>query len=594
MVDVLVSVWGVAVLVILVGSGVLSARISGPGRGFVLIGGVVFSGAIVVAVWLGVSVEQAPIAALPAQKQAPAVAAADLETQQRALAFLVGAERQLNMGETEGARASYQAARSMFADVGDVQGQAVAAFGLGRLEHFTGQSGDARRWYAEAIEIYKRGGTALDRARVLAAYGDLEKDTFNWPEARGFYNRARQEWALAPEPKYDPHVLLGLESIALTPNGEARAREELEQADKIYDNIGDMQGRGDIAMLVGLLEDKLDRFGGARARFAEARIFYSAAGALVSEARANLFLARSEIQRGFNIEAQEALGHAARLYSEAESEPPPHLPFAWGDLERLQGRLPEARAHFSEAMERLHTAGDPDEAEAWIAIGALESALGNQAEADRGFEVAIKMFESLSSEEGTARATLAYADHALATDRLPLARVNFTWAWALFAAENDGLGEARALLGLGILDAREQVFVEARENLTQVRIQFQAAGSPFGEAIAAAALGDLELEAGNAAAATRAYQRASRTLIQMEGPVAEANRFLGLPPVQRIETQIGQDEDYGPAGGEVPAEQDGPSIEEIIAENIAAYPNHNSEARALVAKLEARLAAGLR
>jgi hypothetical protein len=104
----------------------------------------------------------------------------------------------------------------------------------------------------------------------------------------------------------------------------------------------------------------------------------------------------------------------------------------------------------------------------------------------------------------------------------------------------------------------------------------------------------LELEAGNAAAATRAYLRASRTLIQMEGPVAEANRFLGLPPVQRIETQIGQDEDYGPAGGEVPAEQDGPSIEEIIAENIAAYPNHNSEARALVAKLEARLAAGLR
>lgn len=593
MVEALVSVWGFAALVILVGSGIFYVRISGSRRGFVLIGGVVFSAAMIVVAWLGASEEQAPIALTPTQNGTPAVADADQETRQRALAFLDGAERQLNTGETEGARASYQAARGMFADLGDIHGRAVAAFGLGRLEHFTGQSGDARQWYAEAIDLYERGGTALDRARVLAASGDLEKDTFSWEKAREFYSRARQEWALVPEPKSDPHVLLGLDSIASMPNGEAKARNVLEQADKIYDNIGDLLGRGDVAMLLGQLENNLDRFDGARARFAEARIFYSASGALVSEARANLFLARSEIRRGFNIEAQEALGHAERLYSDAELELPPQLLLAWGDLERLQGRLPEARAHFFEAMERLHSAGDSDEAEVWITVGALESALGNQAEADRHFEVAIKRFESLGSNEGTARAMLAYANHALATDRLPLARANFENAWPLFVADDDGLGEARALLGLGILDFRDHNFVQARETLTEVSSTFNAAGTPFGEAMAALALGDLEREAGNATAATRAYQRASRTLAQMEGPVAEANRILGLPPVQRIETRIGQDEDYGPAGGEVPAEQDGPTIEEIIAENIATYPNHNSEARALLADLQARIAAAL-
>ena len=578
------SAWGIDVAPILAGAGIVSARMPGPLLGWVLVAGVVVAAA---AAWLA----RAPGEAVPVAINAPEQPAASEEIRRRAMALLDSAERQLNTGETEAARVSYREAGTLFGNLGDAQGQAIAAFGLGKLAHFTGQSGDARKWYAEALDLYEHDGEATDRARVLVALGDLEKDTFHWDEARNYYRGARAQWALAPQPKSDPHVLLRIDSLAAMPEGEVRARADLEQADKIYDNIGDLAGRGDIAMLLGHLDANLDRFDAARARFAEARTFYSAAAAPKKEAESNLAMARAEIRRGFNVEAKEALGHAARLYEEIGAGPPPSLALAWGDLERLQGRYAEARAHYFEAMETLQALADLGEADAWAAIGAVESFLGNRAEADRDFEVAIQMFERMDFRTGRARSMLAYGDHAVATGRPSLARANFTHAAPLFAADGDALGEARARFGLGLLDAREQAAGAARATLTQVRGQFQEAGAPFGEALAAAALGDLEQAAGNAVAARRAYQRASRTLAQIEAPVAEANRYLGLPPVQRIETRMGEDEDYG--RGVVPAELDGPTIDEIIAQNIAAYPNHNAEARALVADLAARLAAAL-
>jgi tetratricopeptide (TPR) repeat protein len=584
LIDVVFSTPGIIGILGLVAASLFSARASGVLRIAVLGGGIVAAGVLVTIGWPRQEVDQTP----GRSPVPPVVAAVEPEGRQRAVAFLAGAKEQLNIGETEGARASYQAARSMFEDLGDKEGQAMAMFGLGNLEHFTGQSSRARDWFAESLLLLESDGTAQDRARVLVALGDLERDTFHGPEAAAYYRRAREQWAAAPEPKSDPHVFLNLATLPDMAGGESSARARLEQADKIYYNIGDLQGRGDVAILFGVLEKNLGRIDAARGRFSDARTYFSGADAPASEARANLALAQTEIARGYNIEAQEALGFTELLYARAEIAPPPAVAMAWGNLERLQGRLSEARAHYSQALDEARAQTDALEAAAWVAIGGIEAQLGNRPEADHGFEIAIQLFDALGDDEARAMAMSALGDFALATDRLPLARQNFTQAIPLLGAAANPLVEARATLGLGLVEAREQYFDAAAQLFAQAESLFADAGAVFGEVLANIALSELEFGRGNETAGTRAFERASRTLAQIDLPVAEANRYLGMPAVQRIETRFGQDEDYGPVGAPA-AGVDLRTPEEFIAENIAAYPNHNAQARALRADLEARL-----
>ena len=140
--------------------------------------------------------------------------------------LLAEAERLLNRGDTPAAKSTYIRAREQAKRQNSVAAEAAVAFGLGRLEHSNGQSDAARAAFNEALALYRQMNDAVAEVRVLVAFGDLEKDTFRGAQAKQYYRAAREQWAVVPEPKNDPHVVLNMDRAPLMLAGEARARTE--------------------------------------------------------------------------------------------------------------------------------------------------------------------------------------------------------------------------------------------------------------------------------------------------------------------------------------------------------------------------------
>lgn len=512
-------------------------------------------------------------------------------TSERAQALIADAERQLNRGDTDGARDSYDRARALYLDADDVLGEAGVAFGLGRLEHVTGQSDAARANYADALSLYRDDGSTLGQARVLAALGDLEKDTFNWNVARQHYRDARTAWDTAPEPKSDPHVLLGLEALPVMPDGEAKARADLGQAKKLYETVDDLAGIGDVAMVIGDLETNLGNFDAARLGYANARVTYLVAGEPWKEGHANLRLGLAEIQSGNNVDGHRALELAAFLFNKVEDATGRiRVLVATGDLERLQGRLDVARGHYVDALEPQILTGR-DAPDALTRLGEVEAQLGYAEAAGAALAAAAQKYGALGIDGGEARASLSLGHLALERKQLVPAQDHLARAQALFDADGNLLGAGRAQLGLADIAEASQQAAIARHGYLAAGALFEKAGAQIGRVLAQLALGDLErgLDAGTAAAT--AYLAANSIFKSLETPVADANRYLGLPAVQLIGVRFLFDEDidYTPAGFIDEQDEVIPDRGALEAMNLEAFPDHNAEGHALIADLEVRL-----
>ena len=109
-------------------------------------------------------------------------------------ALMTAAEQVLNRGDDAAAAELYGRALALYRRQDDLSGQGSAYLGLGRMEHFTGQSDPAREHFDQAFALFRQAGNAANEARALAARADLEKDTFNWAAAARFYRDARAAW----------------------------------------------------------------------------------------------------------------------------------------------------------------------------------------------------------------------------------------------------------------------------------------------------------------------------------------------------------------------------------------------------------------
>lgn len=494
--------------------------------------------------------------------------------------MLADAERLLNRGDTPTAKDLYVRARALAKRQNNAAGEAAAVFGLGRLEHFNGQSDAARTAFTEALALYTAAGDNAGRARVEVAYGDLEKDTFRGPQAIQHYRAARAAWALVPEPKSDPHVMLSLDRAWAAPSGEARARAVLDQADKIFHNIGDPEGEGDAAMMLGALEMGLGNPGAAEAAFLRARARYGIANLPIREADALLQVAAAEIREGYNIEAGGRLAEAAPLVRN-DSVGAARLAARTGDLERLQGRLAEAGAEYARAAAGLAAANHPDEAAAQLALGQVRAALGEVAAARAALTIARAKAAARGHVQVEAEASLSLgllvgADSAAALPHLHAALDKFRDA-------GSALGEARSMLALARLEgqAGESALLLAGDVFGRI-------GVAWGQVLAALARGDAARAAGQRDLVLAAYREAASIRDGIRKPLSEAGRYLGLPPVESL---------YYVAAGEVPQDDNPPdpdivrAAEATRAANLARFANHHAEARVLVAETDARLKA---
>ena len=504
-----------------------------------------------------------------------------------AQALVAAAERVLSRGDAEAAAANFARAGAIYRRQGDVLGEAGVLFGLGRMGHVTGQSDDARAHYDEALALYRRAGDLGSEARVLAARGDLEKDTFNWSEAQRFYRQARGVWAGAPEPKSDPHAVLQMADAPQMPEGEEAARAVLRQAALIFEQIGDLEAGGDAQALSGALNLNLGAAGDAYADHTAAEALYRSAGTLAKAAESALWRARSSIRIGYNASAADALAGAGELYAGLDDVlGTARAALTRGDLERLQGRMMEALAAYAAAATVLRSQGNPEAAAAFLKLGQLEAYLGHADAARAAQDEAAGLSRAAGQVVGEAAARMEQGALARADGDAPAAEAMLGAALELYRAAGDARGEGRALLEQAARHAAGSRLDAGRAAYRESAARFEEAAVPFGHLLAALGLADLEWAAGNTTASADAYRAADGILRAITDPVAEANRLLGLPPVGSL--FIAPATVYHADPFEVP---DPAAPAAAQAQNLLRFPDHNVEARALVAATMARIAA---
>lgn len=500
--------------------------------------------------------------------------------------MLVEAERLLNRGKTPAAKDAYGKARAQAKRQNNLLGEAAAAFGLGRLEHFNGQSAAARTAFTEALALYGQANDAGGQARVQVAFGDLEKDTFWGAQAAEHYRAAREQWAELPEPKTDPHVVLNMDRAPTMPVGEARARAVLDQADKIFHNIGDVEAQGDVAMLFGALEWNLGKPGAASAAFQSARMLYAQAGLASKEADAALNTARFEILQGYNIAAAESLAAAAQLW-QGDAIGMARIAAAQGQLERLQGRTSAAKAALAKAAPALTAADFAGALDVQVQLAAVQRAEGDAAAARATLEAALAQQRRRTDAMGEATARLELGVLLQLMGEANAAKPHLTAAVDVLRGKS-ALAEARGALALAEIAGVQNDRTVATTMFQRAGDLFADAGAPFGLVLTALSRGDAARAAGVTADAVAAYRQAAEVRAGLGSPLVEASRLLGLPPVGQVHYIAVGEETYD----ENPPD---PAIvraaQATRAANLAAFPEANAEARTLLKDTDARLAA---
>jgi tetratricopeptide (TPR) repeat protein len=500
-------------------------------------------------------------------------------------ALMLQAEAELNSGNAASARRSYDQALTLYTEAGDILGAGDVAFGLARLEHFTGQSESARGRFSEAQALYREGRAARQEAVLLAAWGDLEKDTFNWERAREHYRAALALWEQVA-PKANEHVLLGLEQLPEFPAGEETARSDLAQARLLYYKVGDPVGLGDVYRIEGRLEFNLGNYEISLAQFAEAVIAYRGAGTAGLEAEALYWVARTELIFGHNVATSDALEKAEALFKNVGSqEGLARSTLLRGDLERIQGRVSLALQNYSAAAEQLRELFHELEAESWLKSGQMERERGASAAARNSFENALRLFGESDDGAGTAEALLSLGLMDYEAGDSTAARQHLARAVESFGGLDHPSARARALVGLGRVEMGAGNPSAARQAFSSAAETLEGALQPFGVALARLALGDLEQSQGDPAAAGLAYAGARRAFDSLDQPVAQANRYLGQPAIERIDlVGVARSQDYQL---EAPAEPDERLVEHELRreKNWNSFLNQNFEARRLVQDL---------
>lgn len=295
----------------------------------------------------------------------------------------------------------------------------------------------------------------------------------------------------------------------------------------------------------------------------------AAAAQVRREADAAVVRARDAVDWGFNIEARVDLDHAEAAFRRLGArDGVGRVQLTRGDLERLQGRLAEARGRYAAAAQQLGALDHGETPTALLRLGQTEGALGEVAAARRALAQSIALYRRQADTSGEAHAKLADGILARQGASLTEASALLREAGALFAAGNDVLGQARAMLELAQLS---QMLVQAAEADARADVAsdlFERANVLFGVALVHLVKADNLVDKEHAEAAENELNAAAAILDSLPEPVAAAAHFLRLPAVETLRVR-----------GD--AEEDGA--------NLAAFPDYQIEARALLNEIGMRI-----
>jgi tetratricopeptide (TPR) repeat protein len=124
-----------------------------------------------------------------------------------------------------------------------------------------------------------------------------------------------------------------------------------------------------------------------------------------------LELARSDLHLGFNLNSAGLMAKAMAFYSEVDDQAGIASVVALeGDLERMQGRMKNARDHYSAAAAALISLNHTDLPAVLYKFAQIEMVLGDPEAARGALEDAIRLYRTFSDVSGEAAATFRSAN----------------------------------------------------------------------------------------------------------------------------------------------------------------------------------------
>lgn len=269
-----------------------------------------------------------------------------------------------------------------------------------------------------------------------------------------------------------------------------------------------------------------------------------AATELRAAAEQDLGLAARELKAGYNGEATAALDRAearfrdlGRLAGDAPRqwrEGLARIELARGDVERVQGRLPEAKARYAAAAVRLNTLGHPDVAWALLRLGHVDLALDDAEAARRSYGQAVPLFVRFGMARGEAEARLAVGALARQSGAFGEAVANLDAALQLF---DDPLGQGRAMVELAWVSQALRHTALALAQANSAEDLFRAANAPFGLVLAPFVGAEIAIEDEEREVAHSHLDRAQAALLSMDDALAGAARYLGLSATSQLRTR---------------------------------------------------------
>lgn len=283
--------------------------------------------------------------------------------------------------------------------------------------------GDARLYsarYDAALADYQKaldlaGRNELRKGEALWRLGEHARYRRDAGAARGFYREAGEMFSLAGDAAGRAKVSFSLAKMNhIGENFEDALSGYLEAAD-LFARAGDGYRAGLATLSSGAVLRLLERPEDARERFSHAAGLFSQLGLVRPEADARLALGDVERALQWDREATRNLNRAAELYrasgyAEGEGQALRSL----GNLARAQGENGRALSYYKSALSKFRAGGKPALLAATLqTIGDLERWFG----------------------------------------RIDEARLHYTEALNHYGQAGDAIGQANALLGLGLVES---------------------------------------------------------------------------------------------------------------------------------------------
>jgi CHAT domain-containing protein/tetratricopeptide (TPR) repeat protein len=309
-------------------------------------------------------------------------------------------------GDLAGARACYVSAREALAQAQAPALEAAAWISAGRIEDLLGEPEAALSDYREALDLQKKVGDELGRARTLNNLGLLEQELGRFDEGVAAYAEALEKFTALADRRWQARVKNNL-GLAYKQVGQKEAAQvQWQAALPLWREAGDAAGEASTSLNLALAALDAGRADDASARIDGALALYRAAGDRRGEGVALAAKAREQAARG-----------------EPEA----------------------ARATFSQALERLVAVGDlAQQADAQNGLGELELAAKNYPAAHPSFERSLALARTLGQRRREAKALSGLGRLARAEGHLEPVLGYFDQALAALESERIHLPGAEA------------------------------------------------------------------------------------------------------------------------------------------------------